>query len=149
MTGMTLFDRRGSGLVDDFRREFDALFHQFFEGGNGSSWAATMFHPQANVAESENDYEITLDLPGMKPEDVTIELQQGHLVVTGERKQEHEDEGKTWHRVERSCGTFRRVIPLEAAADADKIDAAFRDGVLTITVPKAEEAKPKRINVHT
>ena len=70
------------------------------------------------------------------------------LVISGERKEEYEEDGKTWHRLERSTGSFRRVIPLEATADADKIDATYRDGVLRIVVPKAEEAKPRRINVH-
>lgn len=149
MNGMTVFNRRGSGLAEDFRKEFDSLFRQFFDIGDGSprGWQA-MFVPQVNVAETDGDYEVTLDLPGMKPEEVNIELHEGHLVISGERKEEHEEEGKTWHRLERSSGSFRRMIPLEAAADADKIDAVYRDGVLRIVVPKAEEAKPRRINVH-
>lgn len=150
MNSMSVFNRRGTGLADDFRKEFDSLFRQFFEPGNGSSqsWSA-MYVPQVNVAETESEYEVKLDLPGMKAEDVNIELHEGHLVISGERKEEHEEEGKTWHRIERSTGSFRRVIPLEATADADKIDATYRDGVLQIVVPKAEEAKPRRIKVHS
>ena len=149
MNGMTMFNRRGTGLAEDFRKEFDSLFRQFFDVGDGNSrgWQA-MFVPQVNVAEGEGEYEVTLDLPGMKPEEVNIELHEGHLVISGERREEHEEDGKTWHRLERSTGSFRRVIPLEATADADKIDATYRDGVLRIVVPKAEEAKPRRINVH-
>jgi HSP20 family protein len=148
----TSLTRFGSYLprgLDEFRRDMDTMMNRFFErnlfgdGENGS----TAFSPLANVAETENGFEITLDLPGVKPEEVNIEFRQGDLWISGELKQEQESKGKNWHRMERQWGQFRRIISLGQNVDADKVEAEYKDGVLTITIPKAESAKPKRITV--
>ena len=131
--------------LSGFRREMDRLFDQFFRDTEGT--ASETFTPQTNVAETENDFEVTLDLPGIKPEDFDIELQGGQLVVRGEKKQEKEEKDKTFHRVERYHGTFRRVIPLPADVNEEKVTAQYTDGVLKIIIPKAERAKPKKITV--
>jgi len=133
-------------LFDDFRREMNQLVSNFFgreDGGREGAW----FTPRTNIAETDKSYELTLDLPGMKPDEFDIELKEGQLWVTGERKQEKEEKGKTFHRIERQHGQFRRIIPLDLPVDADKVEAEYKDGVLHVTVPKSETAKPKRIEV--
>jgi len=131
-------------LFEGFRHEMDRLWNDFFGGDGGrEEW----FAPQTNVAETDKTYEITLDLPGMKPEDFTVEVKDGALWISGERKEQKREEGKTYHCVECQYGQFRRVIPLGESVDADKIEAAYKDGVLRLSVPKAESARPKRIEV--
>jgi HSP20 family protein len=131
-------------LFEGFRREMDRLWEDFFGGDAGRhDW----FAPRTNIAETDKEYEITLDLPGMKPEDFTVEVKDGNLWITGERKEETREEGKTYHSIECQYGQFRRVIPLGEAVNSDKIEAQYKDGVLRLTVPKAESAQPKRIEV--
>jgi HSP20 family protein len=133
-----------------FEDEFENMVARFFgnreePSGNGGHF----FAPKVNVAETENQYEISVDLPGMKPEDFTVEVREGNLWISGEKKEEKEEKGKTFHRVERHYGEFRRVIPLLSGVKEGEINAEYRDGVLAITLPKAEEVKPKKIEVKT
>jgi HSP20 family protein len=106
-----------------------------------------LFAPRVNIAETAKTYEVTADLPGLKSEDIQIEFQDGQLWICGERKHESEEKGKTFHRVERSCGQFRRVIALGSDVDPDHVEATYRDGVLTVVVPKVAAVQPRRINV--
>jgi HSP20 family protein len=124
----------------------DQLMEQFFGTEDGGRQLPA-FAPRTNVAETDEQYEVTLDLPGMKPEEFNIELKENQLWITGERKQEHEEKGKTWHRVERSWGQFRRVIPLDSPVNAEAVKADYKDGVLHLTLPKDKAAQPKRIEV--
>jgi HSP20 family protein len=124
------------------------LMDQFFGSDSGTE-LGLWFAPRVNVAETDTAFEVSVDLPGMKPEDFSVELKEGHLWITGERRQETEEKGKTYHRVERQYGRFQRVIPLPAAVNPDKIEAEYKDGVLRITLPKDESAQPKRIPVKT
>ena len=138
-----LSNRFGSPrLFDDFRKEMNRLAEGFFD----ETPSRSLFAP-VNFAETETGYEVTVDLPGMKPEEVNVEFKDGHLWITGERKDETEDQGKTYHRVERRYGKFRRVISLGSEIESAKVDATYKDGVLSINVPKAEAAQPKRIEV--
>ena len=93
--------------------------------------------------------EITVELPGMKPEDVKVEVLEGRLMIHGEKKEEKEVTDKTFHRVERRYGEFRRTLPLPTTIDAEKVVAEFKDGVLKVTVPKVPAAQPKNIEVKT
>jgi HSP20 family protein len=131
--------------MGDFRREMDEMIEQMFGGENGG--ASDVFMPQTNLAETDKAYEVTLDLPGMKPEEVNVELHNNQLWITGERKQESEEKGKTFHRVERRYGRFQRVIPLAGDVNADDVHADYKDGVLHVNIPKVETARPKRIEV--
>jgi len=130
-------------LLDDFRKEVGRLMEGVLDWDDTSR----AFAPSMNVAETESGYEVTIDLPGMKPEDVEIEIKEGQLWVSGERKQEAEEKGKTFHRIERRIGRFRRVVPLGANVDVDKVEARYRDGVLTIEVPKSDVARARRVQV--
>lgn len=136
---------RFPSLFDDVRSEFGELFNRVagWDGGQNTGW----FAPSANLAETDKAYEVSLDLPGLKPEDVQIELKEGQLWISGQRKSEQEEKGKTWHRVERSYGQFRRVVMLGHDVDGDRVEANYRDGVLVVTVPKVVAAQAKRIEI--
>ncbi len=141
---MVPWDVETPRMFEDFRQEMDRLMNRFLRTDGGEvGW----FAPRTNVAETEGHYEVSLDLPGMKPEEVNIELRENELWITGERKEEKEEKDKTYHRIERQHGQFRRVIPLATPVESDKVNAEYKDGVLRITVPKSEKAKPKRITV--
>ena len=133
----------------NIEREMEDTMRHMFDwdrfGGNESS---SSFAPNLNVAESETGYEITVDLPGMKMEEVNVEFKDDCLWISGERRAETEEEGKAFHCIERQHGAFRRVIRLNTDMDPNSIDANYHDGVLTITAAKSEAARPKRINVH-
>ena len=121
-----------------------------------SSWVGTMqvsltgrFLPTIDLVEAKNQFEVTVDLPGLEPDDVEVELKNGDLWISGRREEKKEEEGKTFHRIERHHGEFRRILPLPTAIDAEQIEAKFDNGVLTIIIPKTEEAKAKHIKVKT
>ena len=105
------------------------------------------FLPEANIAETDKAVEVTVELPGMKPEEVKVELRDGALWITGEKKEEKEEKGKTFHRIERRAGAFRRGFTLPTEVEEGKVEAKFEGGVLHITLPKAEKVAPKRIEV--
>jgi HSP20 family protein len=127
--------------------EMKALLRDFFTPEETEYRAWTMFRPTANLAETETAYEVTVDLPGVKPEDVRVEMHNGALRITGERREEKEEREKTFHRTERTLGRFERVMPLPTAVVDDKIEAAFKDGVLKVTLPKREETRRRMIEV--
>jgi HSP20 family protein len=125
----------------------DKMMEDFFGRRELPTWIGETFVPTANLVETENEFEVTIDLPGLKPEEVNLELREGALWITGERKEETEEKGKTFHRMERRYGSFRRVIPLPASVEEGKVEAEFRHGVLSVKLPKSEEIKPKHIEV--
>jgi HSP20 family protein len=124
----------------------DHLLDRFGGTENGGTLSQS-FAPETNLAETEGEFEITVDLPGLRAEDFNLEFNDGQLWITGERRQEKEEQGKTYHRVERSYGQFRRGISLGPDVDPEKIDATYRDGVLTVIVPKSAAALPRKIEV--
>ena len=143
---MVPWDVRSPRFYEDFRREMNQLMNSFL-GGQEATEQPVGFIPRANVAETEDRYEVTLEVPGMKPEDIAVELKEGQLWVSGERKREEQAKGKAYRRIERQYGQFQRVIPLEGPTEADKVEATYKDGILSVTVPKSEKAKPKRVEV--
>jgi HSP20 family protein len=126
--------------------EMEDLVERFWDRDGG--WLVSgKFFPTIDLVESENQFEVAVDLPGLKPEEVSVELKEGELWISGKREEEKEEKEKTYHRIERRRGEFRRVLPLPAAIAEEKIEAKFENGVLRITVPKSEEAKTKHIEV--
>jgi HSP20 family protein len=119
--------------------EFDRLM--------GRALSRDAWMPPLDVRESEDRYEVKVDLPGLDPNDVNVTFEDGMLTIGGKRQFESEDRGDTWHRIERGFGTFARSIRLPQTADTERIEASFDKGVLTVTVPKTEQAKPKTIQV--
>jgi HSP20 family protein len=103
--------------------------------------------PALDISERKDAYLVTVELPGITPEDLDITMEDGLLTIQGERQFTSESSEQQFHRVERRYGAFRRSITLPAHVMAEEIQASFEDGVLQILVPKAEEAKPKRIQV--
>ena len=107
----------------------------------------TAWAPAVDISERKDAYLVTVELPGLKPEDLDLTMEDGLLTIQGERQFTAESSEQQFHRVERRSGAFRRSITLPAHVLAEEIQASFEDGVLQILVPKAEEAKPKRIQV--
>ncbi|RMG41852.1 MAG: Hsp20/alpha crystallin family protein [Planctomycetota bacterium] len=148
MANLIPFTSRTPGLFADIDREFDNLLSRFWGSADRAleEWTGANV-PRLNVAETENAYEVTVDLPGLNPDDINVEFSNGELRITGERKQEKEEKGKTYHRVESYYGKFQRTLYLGEGIDADKIEAEYKDGVLRLTLPKSQEAATKRIAV--
>jgi len=129
----------------DFDREFPRWMSEVF--APETNLRDFEFLPEANVSETDKAIEVAIDLPGMKPEEVKVELHDRTLTISGERKEEKEENGKTFHRVERRSGSFRRSFALPMEVDESKVEAKFEHGVLNIILPKTEKASPKKIEV--
>jgi HSP20 family protein len=112
-------------------------------GSITSAW-----HPACDVFEDKDAVKIAAELPGVKPEDVKLSLENNLLTIRGEKKQEAEERSERVHRYERSYGSFERAFVLPSTVDGEKIAAEYRNGVLTVAVPKAERARPREIPVH-
>ncbi|HVO74251.1 MAG TPA: Hsp20/alpha crystallin family protein [Ignavibacteriaceae bacterium] len=135
----------------EVEREFNKLFNSFgrrFLDTNGKEELENVvWMPLSDITENKDNYIIKMDIPGLKKDDVKISFSDGQLSVSGERKEEKESNDTTYHRVERTYGKFYRSFNLPQKIKYDKIEAAFNDGQLKITVPKSEEAKPKEIEI--
>ena len=132
--------------------QMDSLFahalgrHGQWQSATGASTPA--WAPALDIAERKDAYLVTVELPGVKLDDLEITLEDGLLTIQGERHFANDSSEEQYHRVERRYGAFRRAITLPAHVMADEVNASIEDGVLRILVPKAEEAKPKRIQVN-
>ena len=141
--------RRQRHLPTRWTDAFDRFFDNWIRDVTFPEWTAgeKAFVPEVDVVEKEDALLVKADLPGMTKDDIEITVQNGVLTLTGEKKHEREyDEGDV-HRVERSCGRFQRSIALPDYVDFEKTRAGFKDGVLTLTMPKTEEHKPKQIEI--
>jgi HSP20 family protein len=125
-----------------FRQEMNSLFDNFSHGFEiEPGWGRLgSFNPNVDVKESDKEIAIAAELPGMEDKDIDISLTKDALTIKGEKKQEKEDKGKDYYRMERSYGSFTRTIPLPAEIDTDKAKAEFKKGVLNITLPKTVKA---------
>ena len=121
---------------------FQDLTRQGLEVDAPSVWA-----PRVDIEEDKESYVVHAELPGTKLEDIKITLNEDQLVIRGEKRREVESSDKTYHRVERVYGSFERAFTLSKRVASDKIEALYRDGILTVRVPKAEEAKVREIQV--
>ena len=131
-------------LHNEMGRVFGDLFAPH-EGGTEAEETAWM--PTVDISETENGYEIRAELPGVSEDDVNVSVTDNVLTVKGEKRQEEETEGKNYHRVERRYGSFQRSFTLPRHIEIDAIKAEFKDGVLTLGIPKAEVAKPTEIPI--
>lgn len=127
-----------------FSTDFDRLFSSIF----GDEGRAQRWTPAMDLAEEDQHFVLRADLPGLTEEDVSIELSDNVLRVSGERKAEEEHKGRGWYRVERSFGRFSRSLTLPEGIEEDQIEASFRNGVLEVRIPKPEERQPRRIAIH-
>jgi HSP20 family protein len=141
---------RPNSLLTPFRAlrdEFDDLFNRLSTDWEGGKWLSREFCPACDISESADAFQIRMDVPGAKPEDITVRVTGDSVQISGERKEEKEDKGKTWHRMERRCGSFSQTLRLPGAVNEDKVQAEFQDGILTITLPKTEATKVRTVKV--
>ena len=131
----------------DLQTSINQLFDRSFGQSSQTSAALNTWTPAVDVYEDENAFLIKIDLPELSKEDVKVNLNENVLSLTGERRFEHEDKRDGYHRVERRYGQFYRSFTLPPNVNSEAINAEFRDGVLRLTLPKREEAKPKQIEV--
>lgn len=126
--------------------EMNRLFNNFVRSTEADR-EQTMWSPQVDIFESDDEISVTVEIPGMEKEDVTVSIQDNVLTLKGEKKQDTESKDKNFHRVERAYGSFERSFSLPSTIQTDRVKATAKDGVLTIALPKAEEAKPKEIAI--
>ena len=140
--------------IDPFREmeEMSSRLNRFFTqpiarmwNENGTSFMG--WAPAVDITESDGEYLLKADLPAVRKEDVKVEILDGTISVQGERKQEKEEKGAKYHRVERAYGHFERTIALPSDVDAAKVSAEFKDGVLEVHIPKMPQAAPKAVEV--
>ncbi len=129
---------------EPFSTEVNRLFNQLFTSDEAATQRWT---PAMDLVEADDHFLLKADLPGMAEDDVSIEVQDGALVISGERKAEHEERGRGWFRVERSFGRFARTLTLPDGIDPEAISADFDKGVLSVRIPKPEQRKPRRIQI--
>jgi HSP20 family protein len=133
--------REMNSLFDDFFRGFDITPRGFTAEGFGT------FSPSIDVKESEKDFMIRAELPGVDEKDVEVTVTNDTVTIKGEKKEEKEDKGENYYYMERSYGSFNRVIPLTEEIESDKAEAGFKNGVLNIKIPKSQKAKAKGTKV--
>ncbi|HUL43181.1 MAG TPA: Hsp20/alpha crystallin family protein [Bacteroidota bacterium] len=134
------------GDIANMQSELDRMFDRF-RGGILDDSGMAAFMPPVDITEDETNFTIRAEVPGVEKKDVSITVQNGVLTVRGEKKEDVEKKDKNVHRVERSYGSFQRSFTLPTTVKSDKIEASYDNGVLTISIPKSEESKPKEIEV--
>lgn len=131
----------------DFPTDLDRFFEGFWtDSGNGNR-RASVWNPAMDVSESEDEVVVHVELPGLKKDEIRVSVNRNVLSIEGEKTQASEDKEARYHRTERVYGSFKRSFTLPPGVDAEKISAAYKDGVLTLSLPKAETAKPKAIEI--
>ncbi len=126
---------------DEFDRWYDSMVRRFF-APEVRNWM-----PAIDIAENNGNIEVRAEIPGVNKDDLKVTVEGDVLSITGERKQESETKDKKYHRIERYYGKFSRTINLPYPVEADKVKATYKDGILTVTLPKPESAKTKEIEV--
>jgi HSP20 family protein len=133
-------------IQDEMNRLFDEFFgrvpSRFETELSRSDWS-----PRVDISETKDDIVVKAEIPGMKKEDIKITLQDNVLTLSGERKQEKEENDTDYYRMERFYGSFTRFFNLPTVVQADRIKASYKEGILSITLPKDEEVKPKQIPI--
>ena len=133
-------------LVSGFN-EWDRFLSDFFGDMDIPAQLPSSWSPSVDIQETNDKYLVTADLPGLSRKDINISIKEDILTISGERKYETKDEKKNYYRMERGFGRFNRSFRLPDEVLADKITAKFKDGVLSVEIPKAEEVKPKEIEI--
>jgi len=131
--------------TDLLSRSFNDIMDEFFS--KTSDYRNGNFVPSVDISETDKEFEISAQLPGMKKDDIIVDLENGRLTLSGERKFEKEEEGKNYHRVETQFGKFSRSFYLPDSIDEDSIKATYKDGVLNITIAKNKEKVRKQIKI--
>jgi HSP20 family protein len=135
-------------IQDRMNRLFDDAFRGARSQGSEEEWALGSWSPAVDIFEHEGAIVLKAELPGVDPADVEVRVENNVLTLRGERKVDNEVKKESYHRVERAYGTFTRSFTLPTVVDTEKIKAEYKDGVLRVTLPKREEAKPKQISIN-
>lgn len=133
--------------ITSLRKEMDRLFDRFLEPFTDELPLLGGWAPRLDVSETESAVVVKAEVPGMEPKDIEIALHADALTIKGEKKQEKEEKGERFHRVERSWGAFTRTVRLPAPVDAAKVEAKFKNGLLTVTLPKTPGARSTAIPI--
>jgi len=115
--------------------------------GRDEAMALVDWAPAVDVMETDDEFQIRAELPGVEKKDVKLSVENGVLLISGHREQEKEEKGKRYHKIERAYGNFARSFTVPETVDAEKVTAEFKNGVLTVRLPKSEKARPKSIEV--
>ena len=132
---------------DSFQSLFGRLFGDTLQEFYGTPESNPV--PRTNISETETGYELAFELPGLDEKDIDVQVQEHVLTITGERREEQQAEGRRWHRIEHRYGQFSRTISLPHDASSQGVEAVYKQGVLTVTVPKQPEARPKRVQIRS
>jgi HSP20 family protein len=136
--------------LGSLQSEMNRLFNTFFDapaGGGSNGAPLRRWVPAMDLVETDDHFVLRADLPGLSENDVSIEVEDNVLTVSGERKTEHEDRREGYYRVERAFGSFARSLTLPEGVDPDSVAASFDRGVLEVRIPKPEERKPRKVNI--
>jgi HSP20 family protein len=134
--------------LSTIQNEMNRLFNTFFEApAPGNSATLRRWVPAMDLVETEEDFVLRADLPGLSEEDVKIEFEDNVLSISGERKAEHEERKEGYYRVERSSGSFSRALTLPEGVDPEAVKASFDRGVLEVRIPKPEQRKPRKVAI--
>ncbi len=135
--------------ISSIQNEMNRLFNSFFDTptANGGPTPTRRWVPAMDLVETEGDFVLKADLPGLSEGDVSIEVEDNVLTISGERKAEHEERKEGFYRVERSFGLFSRSLTLPEGVDPDAVKASFAHGVLEVRVPKPEAKKPRKVAI--
>lgn len=144
---MTLVRWRPVRSIINLQDEVSRMFESFFERSSHSMEDGGLWSPATDVSETRDNVVVSVELPGMKKDEIKITEQDNILTIQGEKKQEKEEKDSNYHRLERAYGFFSRSFTLPATIKADQIKASYEHGVLQLSLPKAEEAKPKEIPI--
>ncbi|CUS76560.1 heat shock protein Hsp20 [Candidatus Kryptonium thompsonii] len=133
--------------IFDLQKEINRMFDRFFRGFEDEEIRMISWSPRVDISETDDEYIVRAEIPGVSKDDVKITIKDDILTISGEKKQEKEAKGENFHRIERVYGSFSRSFALPGSVKVDKVEAKFKDGVLTIKLPKVEEAKPREIEI--
>ncbi len=157
--GKQNLDEFSPDLWNGFNDDFNRLINHFFNGfevsafrpwsGRGEQIASNVLKPSLDLSATGKSYIIAMEIPGVSSEDINIELDRNTLIIRGEKRQDNEEKNKNYYRMERSYGAFQRTLSLPRDADQSKVNARFKKGVLTITLPrvKTDNKKTRQIDI--
>ncbi len=131
--------------LDLHSSRFSDILDEFFN--DSLNYRRDSFMPNVDISETETEFEIAVTLPGMNKEDINVDLENGRLTISGERKFENEEKGKNYHRIESGFGTFNRSFQLPDTVDEESVEANYKDGMLNISIAKSEEKVKKQIEI--
>ncbi|MCC6510484.1 MAG: Hsp20/alpha crystallin family protein [Pirellulaceae bacterium] len=152
MAKVELSNRGGLSPFEDISHDMERIFDSLLGRTVGTMLrnnTQEKFVPMLDVAETNEAFEVSLDLPGVKPEQVKVEMHDGKLMISGERSSTTDTKDKNFHRVERASGSFYRVISLPTEVNVDQIDASYEQGVLHVKLPKVAKQQPKKIEIRS